>query len=253
MVDHRRDEGAVGRNRTPAGVVIAELFLLIILAIYLVKSGVLLSDLLEGRVASWEAVLLILVEMSLSLLVVWGLFGLSSRRPSGWRQVARATVTLILVTALDNLIPSHLLVETVTLRFDAVLLMAVFVMVAISMPSVRRWYVPPMFELRPFVAWVAYAARGELYPKGSYRIAYPDERESPSAPVESEGILGRAKAFMKRFRSPGPGIDRILSAIRAHPVLRRIFGRYWTGCRGAADGASVAERIATAFRAAPEV
>lgn len=210
-------------SRSPFGVVVAEVFLIFILMIYFAKLGVLMMGLLSEDASDqldllgWNFIFYF-VEIALFFLSLIGLFGLSSRRPSGWRNAARATVILLFMTVWGTLLGRTMsLTSIVTFRLDQVIPLVVIVLIAVMLPSVRRWYIPPMMESRPLSAWIRYMISGDLYPKGTYRISYPEPREETiEVEPQRSGLFGFIGSFVRRLRR---GIQNALRAVLG--VVRR--------------------------------
>lgn len=229
---NRSDDPLKASFRAPFGVIVAEVFLVFILMIYFAKLGVLMMGLLSEDASEqldllgWNFIFYF-VEIALFFLSLVGLFGLSSRRPSGWRNAARATVILLFMTVWATVLGRTMsLTSIVTFRLDQVIPLVVIVLIAVMLPSVRRWYIPPMMESRPLPAWIRYMVSGDLYPKGTYRIAYPEPREE-TIEVEPQrpGLFGFIGSFMRRLR-PAPQMlcDPVGSDAAAHGPLVPVIG-----------------------------
>ena len=194
---------------TPAGVLIAEAFLMFIMITYFAKICVLSMGLLvessDGPLPSWNLIFFV-IEIAMILITVDAVFGLSSRKPAGWKKAARGSFILLALTILGSLVTERIAVSgLVSLDPLYVMPMVLIVMVALLTPSVRDYYVPPMESRRPLRSWIAFAAFSQLYPKGEYRIAYAEERTEP-APVR-KGRLDRIKSLIGRFRSQESTVD----------------------------------------------
>ncbi len=191
-------------RRTPAGVIVAEAFLVFIMITYFAKICVLSMGLLvessDGVLPSWNLIFYVM-EVAMIFITADAVFGLSSRRPAGWKKAARGSFILLILTITGSLVTGRLAVSgLVSLDPLYVTPMVLIVMAALLTPSVRDYYVPPMESRRPLKAWVGFAAFSQLYPKGEYRIAYAEERTEPSQPMKT-GRLDRIKSLIGRFRS----------------------------------------------------
>ena len=194
---------------TPAGVLIAEAFLMFIMITYFAKICVLSMGLLvessDGPLPSWNLIFFV-IEIAMILITADAVFGLSSRKPAGWKKAARGSFILLALTILGSLVSERIAVSgLVSLDPLYVTPMVLIVMVALLTPSVRDYYVPPMESRRPLRSWIAFAAFSQLYPKGEYRIVYAEERTEP-APVR-KGRLDRIKSLIGRFRSQESTVD----------------------------------------------
>ncbi len=215
MAFGRSKEGSEGggipemTRGTPAGVLIAEAFLMFIMITYFAKICVLSMGLLvessDGPLPSWNLIFFV-IEIAMILITADAVFGLSSRKPAGWKKAARGSFILLALTILGSLVTERIAVSgLVSLDPLYVTPMVLIVMVALLTPSVRDYYVPPMESRRPLRSWIAFAAFSQLYPKGEYRIAYAEERTEP-APVR-KGRFDRFRSLIGRFRSQESTVD----------------------------------------------
>ncbi len=191
-------------RRTPAGVIVAEAFLVFIMITYFAKICVLSMGLLvessDGVLPSWNLIFYVM-EVVMIFITADAVFGLSSRRPTGWKKAARGSFILLVLTIMGSLVAGRLAVSgLVSLDPLYATPMVLIVMAALLTPSVRDYYVPPMESRRPLKAWVGFAVFSQLYPKGEYRIAYAEERTEPAQPVKT-GRLDRIRSLIGRFRS----------------------------------------------------
>ncbi len=205
------DDGGIPEmtRGTPAGVLIAEAFLMFIMITYFAKICVLSMGLLvessDGPLPSWNLIFFV-IEIAMIMITADAVFGLSSRKPAGWKKAARGSFILLALTILGSLVSERIAVSgLVSLDPLYVTPMVLIVMVALLTPSVRDYYVPPMESRRPLRSWIAFAAFSQLYPKGEYRIVYAEERTEP-APVR-KGRLDRIKSLIGRFRSQESTVD----------------------------------------------
>lgn len=197
-------EGTVKNDvsKMPAGIIVAECFLVFILAIYFAKICVLSMGLFvegpsEGIIFSWNLLFLV-AEVAMFFITADSLMGLSSRRPKGWKKAARGALLLLLFTLMGSFIHGSLAVSgLVSLDPMFVVPLVIIVMVVILLPSVRDYYVPPMESRRLLRAWIAFTAVSELYSSDSYRIRYAEEREYPKEQVkiEKKGL----RSLLSRF------------------------------------------------------
>lgn len=191
-------------TKLPAGVIVAEGFLVFILAIYFAKICVLSMGLFvegpsDGIILSWNLLFLV-AEIAMLFITADSLMGLSSRRPKGWKKAARGALLLLLFTLIGSFIHGSLAVSGLV-SLDPILVapLVFIVMAVILLPSVRDYYVPPMESRLPLRAWISFAAVSELYPADSYRIRYAEEREYPKEPAKTEKKGFRS--LFNRFRA----------------------------------------------------
>lgn len=190
-------EGAVEHDvpgitkKRPAGVIVAEAFLVFIMAIYFAKVCVLSMGLFveapsDGIILSWN-LLFLLAEVAMLFITADSLMGLSSRRPKGWKKAARGALLLLVFTLIGSFIQGSVAVSGLV-SLDPLIAapLVLTVMISILVSSVRDYYVPPMEVRRPLRAWLAFAAFSDLYPAGTYRISYAEEREYPKEQHKTE-------------------------------------------------------------------
>ena len=187
-------------KKCPAGVIVAEAFLVFIMASYFAKICVLSMGLFveapsDGIILSWN-LLFLLAEVAMLFITADSLMGLSSRRPKGWKKAARGALLLLVFTLIGSFIQGSVAVSgLVSLDPLIVAPLVLIVMISILVPSVRDYYVPPMEVRRPLRAWLAFVAFSELYPAGTYRIRYAEEREYPK-----EQHKAGARGFRSLFK-----------------------------------------------------
>ena len=168
------------KTKKPWAVVVAEIFLLFVLCIYVAKICVLSMGILaEGNYTpiSWNF-FVFLCEIAMLFITADSMLGLSSKRPIGWKKAVRGSMLLMLFT----LIATYLNVADsvsalVTIKPIVVAPIVALVIILMMLPSVRDYYVPPMEERRSLVAWIKFSLFWELYPSGKYRVSYPGKTD----------------------------------------------------------------------------
>lgn len=182
MFGRKRDK----KDRKPFAVTLAELFLLVVLAVYFAKICILTVYMGQGgegeSILGLDSNLISLVlDLAMMFMTADSMLGLSSRRPKGWKKAVRGAVLLFVFTIIDALVGGGV---SSLVTIDPLLLLPVVVVVIALMctKGVRRYYVPPMEEEKPLGAWLKFAGVSDLYPAGKYRIAYDGSAE----PVREE-------------------------------------------------------------------
>ena len=60
--------------------------------------------------------------------------------------------------------------------------MVVIVEIIMFLPSVRRYYTPPLHRTPPMIDWLKYTLVTPLFAVENYELAYPDDDKSDSGP-----------------------------------------------------------------------
>ena len=167
-----------GRNRMPPILVIAELLLLIMVFRNIINFVIAVSP----RDPSVMVVIVNLVSIGTNvvstMLAVNGMIGISSSRPKSWRKIARSGISLLFldvyyyVMSLVGFIP-----RTMVMNSPVIIILIIVVEIIVFLPSVRRYYTPPLFHVPPLKDWILFIGVRPLFSAESYRLAYPDDDE----------------------------------------------------------------------------
>ena len=167
-----------GRNRMPPILVVAELLLLIMVFRNIINFVIAVSP----RDPSVMVVIVNLVSIGTNvvstMLAVNGMIGISSSRPKSWRKIARSGISLLFldvyyyVMSLVGFIP-----RTMVMNSPVIIILIIVVEIIVFLPSVRRYYTPPLFHVPPLKDWILFIGVRPLFSAESYRLAYPDDDE----------------------------------------------------------------------------
>ena len=158
------------RNRVPSPVIVAELFLIVMVAVYIIKVGLLAIYVSDGAGTVLDVAMTV-IYLVLMMTAMSAIMGLSSRRVKSWRKVMRNCITFTLMSFVSAFVYSS---DSITHIVDTnpFLTLAVLLLVMAMMlysDSVKRFYTPTMMEVRPVRDWVRYIFVGELY-SDEYRV-----------------------------------------------------------------------------------
>lgn len=184
--------------KKPWAVIVAECFLLFVLGLYFAKVCVLSMGLIaevgSSRIMS-KNLFVFLCEIVMFFITADAMLGLSSRRPKGWKKAVRGSMLLLLFTLIGSFFGVTGSVSVlVTINPVIVAPLVLFVILLMLLPSVRRYYVPPMECEKSLLSWIKFSFVSELYPQGRYRISYPDGDERNCVEVDS----GRRRRVRQR-------------------------------------------------------
>lgn len=178
-------------NRKPAILFMAELFLIVLCANYILKM-IALTAMMSQNIADYTFTLetlkdlpfqslvnIAIVAMDLLFLVLTidSVLGIASRRASSWRKVVRSCVTFVIplwisafITKPDAL--SHIFDFNVYAT-TIVLIAVMTIMLASS--AIRRYYTPVGYDMPPMRSWIRYAVWGSLVPAAYTSAAFADD------------------------------------------------------------------------------
>ncbi|AMK13311.1 hypothetical protein AUP07_0254 [methanogenic archaeon mixed culture ISO4-G1] len=162
----------VGR-KTPKILLIGEFLLAVVLFRYLLNFTSMVSP-IEG---SWLKVAVNLISIVLSLmltiLTVNSILGIPSARPQSWRVVVRASVILFITNFIYGFLEDMGLISTgIVFRIEYVGIIVVLVDIIMFLPSVRKYYTPPLSEIPPLKKWFMYLFNIPLIDAESYKFIY---------------------------------------------------------------------------------
>lgn len=192
---HRRANKAFSRmmkgrarseNRMPRILILAELFLIVLCANYILKMIALtamMSDNIEDYTftlftitdLSFDAfvnVALVVMDLYFTMLMIDSLLGLASRRAASWRKVVRSCVTFVIPLWFSALITKP---EGISHLFDfnvyaTTIVLGLVMMVMILSETIRRYYTPVGYEMPPLTAWIRFAVWGSLVSVSAFEI-----------------------------------------------------------------------------------
>lgn len=168
----------VGR-KTPKILFIGEFLLAIVLFRYLLNFTSMVSP-IEG---SWLKVAVnlisIVLSLTLTILTVNSILGIPSARPQSWRVVVRASVILFITNFIYGFLEDMGLISTgIVFRIEYVGIIVVLVDIIMFLPSVRKYYTPPLSDMPPLKKWFMYLFNIPLIDAESYKFIYKDQSEN---------------------------------------------------------------------------
>ena len=170
----------VRRNsKKPKILIVAELFLLVMCANYILKIVALVCEIcndfdryayitfgniLNAPISIWMTLAMVGIYMLLIYLCISALLGIASRRPSSWRKVARSCITFVIplwiselfipATGISNLFSFNVYLSTAIL-YNVLLIMLVSY-------KIKRFYTPVGMAVPGFLTWVRFIFVGSL-------------------------------------------------------------------------------------------
>lgn len=167
-----------GRNRMPPVLVLAELLLLITVFRNIINFVIVVSP----RDPTVSVVIVNLFSIGINavstLLAVNGMIGISSSRPKSWRKIARSGISLVMldiyyyIMSVVGFTP-----RTIVMNSMVVIILMIVVELIVFLPSVRRYYTPPLFHVPPLKDWILFIGVRPLFSAESYKLAYPEDDE----------------------------------------------------------------------------
>ena len=150
---------------------LAELFLLFVMGLYMVKICIIVNGMYVDFGRPYVSMFMFLVEVLMLVVTCDSVLVISSRRPKAWKKVVRASFLLVIF----NLVAWMGLSQSTALGFVAlnpalVTPFSLAILVIMFTRPVRSYYVPLMEDERPLWDWVKYA----------YRIIYEDDGKGGS-------------------------------------------------------------------------
>lgn len=165
-------------NELPGILVVAELFIIVLCANYILKIVVMGCDMsfdydryhvtwdnfISMRFSSWVRIALVLMDVYFVMTAIGAILGLASRRASSWRKVVRSCVTFVIplwitafITRDDGIL--HLFDFNV---YVTTVILCIVLSVMVFSGTIRRYYSPVGHEMPPLREWIRYAFWGSL-------------------------------------------------------------------------------------------
>ncbi len=166
-------------DRMPPVLIITELFLLALLANYVLKliaMGCMMSDeilmydyslgnLFSLPLHAWYNIGLVIMDLYFMVLMIDSILGIASRKASSWRKVVRCCFTVVVplwyssfvthVTGISHLFDFNVYITTAVM-YDVLLLM-------LLSDRIKRYYTPIGYNMPDTVAWIKYAFIGDIF------------------------------------------------------------------------------------------
>jgi len=174
-------------NRMPRGLILAELFIIVMCISYVFKITGTMMDIAADDSLYPSVVNVFMLQMNLVFLVttIHALLGVSSRRAESWKKVVKSCITFTFSTFMSAYLVHS---DSYTHAFDfnpyatLIVLLLVVIMMLTSM-EIKKFYTPPLTKVRPTRYWISYIFFGKLY-NTKYEIRFknqPKEIEAPKA------------------------------------------------------------------------
>ena len=167
----RKEEGPV-RAKVPVALAMGEFFLCLTIIRYMLNFLINMQISVEDAGTMSLRVFSLMFSLAMILMTVSSVIGIASARPKSWRKVMRTSILLLLVNLCYEALDS-MGVELAGAMFDDLFLaiMTAMTIGAMMLPSVRRFYLPPMTEDPPLSKWAGYVFATKLFPEATYRYA----------------------------------------------------------------------------------
>ncbi len=147
---------------------------------------------LTGAVVGWydtmemiASISMMVFNLAMLLLTADSIIGIASARPSSWRKVMRSSIILVSISLLYDFLEG-IGIDYAFLAFQDYLIVPVVAVTILIMmlPSVRRFYTPPLAEMPPLKSWIGYIFFWPLLPRGTYRFSKGDSADKEESAPE---------------------------------------------------------------------
>ena len=178
-------------NAIPAVLIIAELFLIVLCANYILKIIALecvMTDDIDLYRFTWETIgdvpltvfmntVLVVLDLFLMMGMIDSILSIASRKAAAWKKVVRSCVTFVIPlwisafitnsTGLSHIFDFNVYITTAIL-YDVLLVMIVSY-------SIRKFYTPAGYDTPGIRSWVRFALWGNIVPMKDGEEAFEDE------------------------------------------------------------------------------
>ena len=183
MAAHRK-EGVPDRAKVPKPLVIGEAFLCLTIVRYMLNFVVSLYTEADGLETLSLKLFSTVFPFAMILLAASSAVGIASARPKSWRKVVRTSLLLLAVnTSYSVLNGMGISLGGVVFDNAFILVLTVLTVGLMFLPSVRRYYLPPLTEDPPLRSWIGYVFTTRLFPEATYSFV---TEEDPSERTTSE-------------------------------------------------------------------
>jgi len=169
----------------PPILVAAELILAVVLVRYILNFTHLISPM---PVSFWSAaanIFSILLSMTMCILSVNSIMGLSSSKLRSWRTVVRSSISLFITNQIFFFLNQAGVVSSGIFMDNGIIGMMVLLSIVIMfLPSVRRFYVPPVYESPPLRTWIRFLIFAPSTRGLRYSASYSDQ-ETPADMIDA--------------------------------------------------------------------
>lgn len=162
----------VDRAVCPMALRFAELFMMVIIGIYVAKLLVLGMGFSSGYGFREAALISFVMDVALMFMTVDSLLTLSTADSRSWKKAVRAAVLLVVVNLLYHAGFSATAAGVISFNPIMIIIVSAMVICCLFLRQVREHFVPPGLEMPPLRSWVAFAAFWPLFPSEHYRMAF---------------------------------------------------------------------------------
>ena len=182
-------------NKKPAILFLAEMFLIVLCANYILKMIALTSMMSQNiedytftlwtiKDLSFQALVnisIVVMDLFFLVLTIDSVLGIASRRATSWRKVVRSCVTFVIplwisafITKPDAL--SHIFDFNV---YATTIVLIIVMTIMLASSAIRRYYTPVGYEMPPMRSWIRFAVWGSLVPAAYASAAFSDDVDPP--------------------------------------------------------------------------
>ncbi len=171
MALRKRGEGP-DRAKVPVLLAIGEFFLCLTIIRYMLNFLINLQIRVDDAGTMSLRIFSLMFSLAMILVTVSSVIGIASARPKSWRKVVRTSILLMLVNLGYEALQS-MGMDLAGAVFDDLFLaiMTAITIGVMMLPSVRRFYLPPMTDDPPLSKWAGYVFATRLFPEATYRYA----------------------------------------------------------------------------------
>lgn len=161
----------------PRILIIGELLLAFVLLRYLMNFTSMVSPTEGDWIQVWANLQSIIVSLVMAVLTVYSIVGIPSAKPQSWRSVVRSAILLNIINWLYIFLERRdLLISGVVFDARLVALLMVVVVAIMLLPTVRKFYTPPMMDTPPMRVWVRYIFNIPMDVADSFKFKYLEEK-----------------------------------------------------------------------------
>ena len=165
------------KTKVPVPLIMGEIFLSVVIVRYMLSFTYTLYTIAEGVEEVAYRTFSLAFPVVMILLVVNSVIGIASAKPTSWRKVMRTTIILLVV----NWLRESFGIAGVMFDDTFLIVITVLTMAVMMLPSVRRFYLPPMTENPPLTRWIGYIFLLPLFREADYEFVREKEPRNPPA------------------------------------------------------------------------
>jgi hypothetical protein len=170
-----------GQNKTkvPAPVIMGEILLTLVIIRYILNFCFYLHIITDEADEIASRAFAMVFSIVMLLLIVSSVIGIASAKPSSWRKVMRTSIILLVINKARDIIG----MTGVTIDDTVLIIITALTMIMMMLPSVRRFYLPPMTENPPLTRWIGYIFVMPLFKEADFEFVREGDAaaEKPSS------------------------------------------------------------------------